>query len=399
MSTISSNRLGQFLPVALIVVVLSSSVFAYPPDPDNAALLYYQAFLQCPQPDQPDGEFRDILRDFAGGKIGPNEKVTEYVRRCQQAIAAATAASEIPNCNWGVKYSDGWSALMPHLAQTRFLSWIMIAEARIRAADGTHRQAIDRCITVRKIGQHLGDEIMISLLLSMAINEAANGCIQDVLGQMRPDEQTLTSLKNQLAMIPRRELSTKDALRIERELALRTMSIESNVKEFAQRISEASGKTTDEILRMAKEDNTLERSRDYYASLMDSVYAVLSAPTSYEETYTGLKRLAEKTQADASTDVAAIPAQAFSPEYVAKIYSVEVKAKAHANAIRTAVEIYLIMAKTGQLPERLPSDLLKDPFSGADFEYQKTEGTFVLRCQGKDLAKDMIHQYEFKVSR
>jgi hypothetical protein len=35
-------------------------VFALPPDPDNAALLYYQAFLLYPQADD---STRDLLRD------------------------------------------------------------------------------------------------------------------------------------------------------------------------------------------------------------------------------------------------------------------------------------------------------------------------------------------------
>ena len=43
--------------------------------------------------------------------------------------------------------------------------------------------------------------------------------------------------------------------------------------------------------------------------------------------------------------------------------------------------------------------LAEDLFSGEDFEYKKTEAGFVLRCRAKDLDKDEIHQYEFKVRK
>ena len=39
----------------------------------------------------------------------------------------------------------------------------------------------------------------------------------------------------------------------------------------------------------------------------------------------------------------------------------------------------------------------KDLFSGKDFIYEKTDTGFTLRCQGKDLAKDLIYEYEFKL--
>ena len=57
----------------------------------------------------------------------------------------------------------------------------------------------------------------------------------------------------------------------------------------------------------------------------------------------------------------------------------------------------MIKAKTGKLPDELPAGLPKDLFSDRDFEYIKTADGFILRCQGKDLGKDEIYEYEFKV--
>ena len=39
----------------------------------------------------------------------------------------------------------------------------------------------------------------------------------------------------------------------------------------------------------------------------------------------------------------------------------------------------------------------KDLFSGKDFVYETTKDGFVLKCQGKDMVKDKVHEYSFKV--
>jgi hypothetical protein len=64
-----------------------------------------------------------------------------------------------------------------------------------------------------------------------------------------------------------------------------------------------------------------------------------------------------------------------------------------------AIDIYIIKAKTGQLPDALPESMPKDLFSGKDFKYEKTKEGFVLRCRGKDLVKDKIYEFEFKVKK
>ena len=82
-----------------------------------------------------------------------------------------------------------------------------------------------------------------------------------------------------------------------------------------------------------------------------------------------------------------------------KLHSLDVRAGTHFNALKAALDIYIIKAKTGRLPNALPAGLPKDLFSGKDFEYAKTKEGFVLSCQGKDLDKDEFDQYEFKVPK
>jgi len=73
--------------------------------------------------------------------------------------------------------------------------------------------------------------------------------------------------------------------------------------------------------------------------------------------------------------------------------------KACVNGTKAAVEVYLVLAKTGKLPDKLPDYLPKDPFTGRDFGYEKTDEGFALRCQDEEFLTRKKKQLEFKVQR
>ena len=68
---------------------------------------------------------------------------------------------------------------------------------------------------------------------------------------------------------------------------------------------------------------------------------------------------------------------------ISTLFEFPVRHTAHINSLKAAVELYLIMAKTGQLPKELPDDLPKDPYTGRDFLYEITDDGFVLACQSQ----------------
>lgn len=74
-------------------------------------------------------------------------------------------------------------------------------------------------------------------------------------------------------------------------------------------------------------------------------------------------------------------------KYIAQLYS-----------IRAAVELYLIMAKTGQLPHELPDDVPKDPYTGGDFLYEITDDGFELSCQS-DIFKRGKERFTFDLQK
>jgi hypothetical protein len=390
----------------LTVVVVAGALFAcldpvasaavLPPDPDNAALLYYQAFLLVPKTE--DSAVTDLVAKVANGEAAPNDKVREYVKTCRAAIDYTVAASALPHCDWGVAYSRGFAAMLPHLGQARSLARVILAEARILAADGDYRQALERCLTAYKLAGQLGDNVLISVLVSAAITGQANKGVTAVLEKMPADAGTLTWLKGQLAAASVATLTVAKSMAIEREVALdylRPERREGLVQALvgSAEVSESGGMSAEEIRKVATEP-ALGRAREYCSNYMDSVLVVLRGQMPYAEAYAKLRELAERAEQDAAKDTALNLFRAGVPA-VMKTYGTQVRHKADFNALQAAVDVYLAKAATGQLPQALPAVSPTDPYTGGQFKYEPTTNGFVLRCGAKDLDKNEVREYQF----
>ncbi|MFC1780813.1 hypothetical protein ACFLZ8_00935 [Planctomycetota bacterium] len=68
---------------------------------------------------------------------------------------------------------------------------------------------------------------------------------------------------------------------------------------------------------------------------------------------------------------------------IGTLFTSRVRHTALINSTKAAVELYLILANTGQLPEELPDYLPKDPYTNLDFLYEVTDDGFVLGCQSE----------------
>jgi len=410
MSVLCNNRIR--MPLCALLLTLGVAVWdglpargntantavppSHPPDPDNAALLYYQAFLSCPKLDEP---LDTQLRDFTDGKIALNKGIEDYVESCHSAIKLAIAASELRECDWGLRYSEGFSMILAHLAQMRTLGRILIADARVMASRGEYEEALARCVTVLKISRHVGDDTLISTLVGWALEGTTYGCIQDLLGQMPGDPKALEQLRADLAALSKKPLSLKKSLEIEREVALDQIKMEK-VPDLLKELDP--NRSPEESMKLIKDyggEAFLDLCRGHYSKFMTSVMSIVETDAPYADARRRITEVFEQVDKDQKNKKKEAMFTAALVPGLSKIYGLMIKATTHANAVRAAVELYIAKGKTGRLPEKLPAGLPKDLFSGKDFEYAKTAQGFMLRCQAKDIDKDKIHEYEFKVAK
>jgi hypothetical protein len=379
---------------AVVLWTLGARAAVVPPDPDNAALVYYQALLLRPESDT---SVSVMLSDVLRG-AEPDQQVRQYLRDCQKMLELAEAAAQIPHCNWGIRYSQGHGLSSQLMVELRSLAHLLYADARLVATDGDYRTALNRCLTIRRLAAHIGDDTQLTYALSLAIHGIAGLGIRDVLGSMPPDAHTLTWLQGQLAAVRGAPRSPARALEMDFAIVLEAMRTDTDflawfrdqLAENAEDPAEVQNLTDEELLAPAQER---------YANFLNSALRVMDGEMPYEQKYAELEALTDRLWEESRSDWAAIILALRCGHMLADCYGGQVLQAAGSNALKAAIEIYLAMAETGQLPDTLPDHLPKDPFSGEDFEYETTEDGFVLRCRVKAVNAPRVEQYEFKVQR
>jgi len=398
----SGRKTICYICVIFLLWTLGAQAVVLPPDPDNAALLYYQAFLLRPEPD--DDAWWSINEVLRGAD--PNDTLREYLNLpdCRKTIEFTEAAAQLPSCDWGIRYSQGIGADLTLLANIRTLSFLISADARVLAADGDYQAGLSRCFVIRRIAGHVGDDTMLNYLVSLAMDGVAHMCTRDILGCMPPSVEILTWLRGQLIVVRDTIPSLVRALEMDFELGLQSVRTDPDILEsLREHLAEKTDdkNTRDEILGLT-DGEIIDIVREPYADFLDSVFHVMDSELMYEEKILEIQRFKEKFIDEYVSDMTlgslAILYMANSGA-VDEVYNIKVRNTAQFNALKAAIEIYLIKVETGQLPETLPDGLPKDPYSGQDFGYEITQDSFTFHSQGEDFQGRGAQLLEFKVKQ
>jgi len=379
----------------LIIFVTNAAVYAYPPD--NAAMLYYKAFMLLQESDYVPPE---VMADFMDGKIKSNEQIRGYLKDSQPAIKILEKASKIERCRWALDHSKGFDLPMPEFGKARRSAFLLVTDAQKLTEDGNIKEAFNRCLTAHRMANHMSsDDLLISNLVGIAIHAKSNKTIKNILSRTSNSAEMLNWLKSGIVVVSQKQPSLKTILKTESEIAVREMRKEKldeilKVEPDNEIWKKLPGYAREKIKQ--GDEPFLKKGRAYYKNFIATVQEILNIP--YPESYRQLEELTRKSIKDASTNPGALFAVIFAPT-LPKLLNMEIRYKTSANALICALDIYAHKAETGELPDEIPADSPRDLFSGEDFEYEKTEDGFVLRCRGRDLLQDEIRQYEFKVPK
>lgn len=373
----------------LALLSMTSSIQAYPADPNNAALLYYQAFISLPTE-------RYNVRSLSIG-TDPNDQMRKYLAQCQPAIELAVTASKVEHCDWGPRYSAGPHMSMAFLAQCRGMVFLLRADAASLVADEHYRPALERCLVIAKMGLHVGDEDLTSFLSNGAINVVANKTIREILGLMQVDEPTLLWLQQQLAMMSGKGPSLSHALQNEKEFILNKLAEEDVDLLIAAMTEGLSNDPSSEWVDQIKKADTsfFVGSRRYFENNIQKMQTILESPTLLVDKLAQLEGLRKRPNKDAQDKPHAIVTAAWMPA-IQRILFLGSRSMAGRKMHEAAIEVYLHAARSGSVPTELPSGLPKDPFTGQDFAYQETEEGFTL-TRWTDDDKDWRAKLEFKL--
>jgi len=258
-----------------------------------------------------------------------------------------------------------------------------------------YKRALELCLSTHKASPHIaGVGVLVSYLVGISINAMANQCIIDILPQISDNPDMLIWLKNQIYDVSEKLPSLKVSINGD----LRTCSQDIK-KERAEYLLEMVGDEIPEDKRQIirnGDEAFFKANKEYFLEYLSACLTAVDLP--YPQSYEQLEKLAKKPAIDSKKNPNLIMATFITPA-LPRILSLDFKARTQFNAVKTALNLYIIRAKTGQFPDALPENMPRDLFSDKDFKYEKTDDAFILRCQGKDLSKDEIYEYKFKVKK
>ncbi len=362
---------------------------ALPPDPDNAALLYYRAFALRPEPDT--ATF--LLLKNVLLRAEPNQQVRAHMKKCQDTIRLADAGTRLSQCNWGIMYSQGDSFSTDTLGSLNQLAFLLEVDAHILAADGDCRGAFDRILSIRRLAAQIADGALMEYSMARQLQYCLRS-VEHILGLMPPDIDTLIWLQVQLSTVQGPLLPPGRTLETTLEQTLHP----AYIARWREQLADSTDVRNRDWLLGVTEPAAVDRARVLGGEFVTAGQRVIGSDKPYAEKHADLQVLADDFKA--SDDPAAL--FLLGPCYLSRIhvfYDLYVRHVAHFNAVRAAIEVYIEIAKSGQVPQTLPAHLPKDPFSGKDFEYQTTDTGFILRCRAKEIGEDRIWEYEFAVSK
>lgn len=375
------------------------------PQQGNAALLYYQAFLRRPEPN----ETVDYKMHTLSYGTKPDRQIRTYLGQCMPVIEIVEMASRMPGCVWDVwpEQQQSWISLR---RETIYLSEIVLGDSVTLASDEKYLVALERCLTVRRLARHLTgvSESYPAIPLSTICDERALCTIQYVLGVMPPNADTLTWFRGQLAVAEGAPPDFPNRLQAYVKAYLNDIQTNSvrRAKQKNLLVEEVKGEQAKESVKNLTDEQYLSRVGEVLQRLIDRIFQTVDSEMTYDEKHAQIHKIVNEPKDADSTDpvdrailnligLPLVDVDGLADEW----YAYQVRHQAHINGVKAAVEVYLIAAKTGELPGKLPDYLPKDPFTGRNFIYEKTDEGFALRCQGEEFLSGKNRWLEFKVSK
>jgi hypothetical protein len=366
----------------------------------NAALLYYQAFLLMPELPQ---SIRSKIHGATFSGAVPHKQVRKYLGSCLDVIEIVETASRMQQCTWDIWVKP---VFMPSVGALRqrihSIYGILFLDARTLAVDGHYRVALERCLTALRIVPHFRQDPEL-YTFSIPLERLALRMVRYVLGAIPPNAEILTWFRGQLGLVLwERPLFAERLQKIVNDQRKHLRTYPTQIAKLRNLIIE---ETEDELVKEKALNLTDEQLLLYtskgFQSCLDSIFRILESELTYKQKRAEMQKIISKlTKADDADPVIKYGLLDYNiGGIINNLYPTFVEHQAYINGIKAAVEIYLNVAKTGQLSKKLPDGLPKDPSTGKDFIYEIMDDGFALRCHDEEFLSRPNQRLEFKVKK
>jgi hypothetical protein len=147
------------LCVAALLIVNTANAQTKPPqETRNAALRYWLAFADMQDPPS-DPATSTLLRKTAAGEAPWDEaKLGAILDKNEAAILRMQRATKLPDCDWGLEYSDGPTASIAYVLKARVMASLNTLYGMREAAKGNDQTAAEAWLDGIRFSQHIAQD-------------------------------------------------------------------------------------------------------------------------------------------------------------------------------------------------------------------------------------------------
>ena len=166
-----------------------------------------------------------------------------------------------------------------------------LGQASQRDPPDLGKLAFDGLVLIVLAARHVGDDTLISYLVSIAVRGLSHKCMQNVVCRAADDAGLLRWLKNELVTAGPAAVSPVRPLKIEMQIALDALRME-NIDRYARLVAGEDQAKQAEIIAKASEE-ICEQARQIYEERVTEVLTVMGSSLPYSQAHARIRELTE----------------------------------------------------------------------------------------------------------
>jgi hypothetical protein len=136
------NKILAFFAALLLGACSTAAQIKRPTETRNAALRYWLAFSEMQDPSA-DPDLSSLLKRTAAGEVPWDEtKLGPILDRNESAVLRLQRATKLPECDWGIEYSDGPTASIAYAPKARVMASLNTLYGMRQFAKGDEQAAV-----------------------------------------------------------------------------------------------------------------------------------------------------------------------------------------------------------------------------------------------------------------
>lgn len=288
-----SHRLGLSLAAGIAATVMACTCAAHgqtvktnepspykaPATKDKNAALEYLTLRDLFDPEM----LKLAGEEWGSNQPGwtPSEKLSVMLEEAQPLIRRLMEASKLPTSDFGIRYEDGFGALLPHLGHMRQFARVLGCDARRLAVAGRTEEAAERLCTCFRMAHHLtADRVLISSLVSIAISSLALNQSETIARDYGLSETARREIiKSARRLLTDDPFGTRACIQMEKQLAVNSIKPfykghgdaagQELARQFRKWQFDTEGLKQIEKLNEQQIDEQMDLLERYYATLTD----------------------------------------------------------------------------------------------------------------------------------